>query len=185
MAAQAVVIEVFVHLGRIPGPPKVHQPVQPVNERHGPSTGHFVTHALPGSAGQSSSFTLLPEPSSVSATASGRLLPPLHPRWSAPPVRKGCPSVGQFTVRKAARDGVQDAPAHRRIGKAEVVPMQEVIGGHIIEPVGRGHIFIAIAGQDAARTTKSTTIRRTWCRNSVTDMTWPGSLAFLTTGCLL
>ena len=92
-------------------------------------------------------------------------------------------AVGQVGVRQVARDGVEDAGADRGVVHAEVVAVEDVVGGDVVQ-AARG-VLVAVVPVSTRPTTKSTTSRRTCRRNSATVISLPGSFAFLTTGCWL
>ena len=50
------------------------------------------------------------------------------------------PGIGEFLVLDATRDGIKDASSRRGLIQAEVVAMEEVVSGRLVETVGGGKI---------------------------------------------
>ena len=147
---QAVLVEVLVHLVNVAPLPKVHQAMNPVNERNGPAAGGIETErsvlALrPGFELYFVAGIILGL--GISFRIGVRLLRFLVIRRLPLCEADEVPGIGEFFVRDAARDGLKDASSRRGFIQAEVVAVEEVVCGRLVETIGGGKfraiIFVA------------------------------------------
>ena len=81
--------------------------------------------------------------------------------------------IDQGRVGEVARQGVEDTAADRCFLHAEVMAMEQVVGGHVVESGDSGYLPACRESDrpswvNTRPTTKSTTMRRTSRRNSET-----------------
>ena len=90
-------------------------------------------------------------------------------------------AAGEVGIGQVARDSVEDAGPGRGVVHAEVVAVEDVVSGHVVEAAGGVFVTVGQYAADDEIDDQPPDCRR----NSATDMICPGSFAFLTTGCWL
>ena len=146
VALEAAGVEVVVDLDLVSGAPKVHQLVHLVDEGHRPSARCFKTEvSSPASVpGFELDFGAAPDVGFLGRVVLFKLVAgPSLARLGQQIVL-----IHQGRVREVARQSVENAAADGRLRHTEVMTMEEVVGGHVVES-GHG-LLPAVLRQHAA-----------------------------------